>query len=321
MRDAMKILIGYDGSTCADAAIDDLKLAGLPNHAEVQILSVAERWLPPPPPSSQEIIEEANQVNVPADLLHVYTKDCEESKALLAIAKKASEQVQRQFPDWKVTPHARCGSPSSELIYQADQWQPDLIMVGSHGRTALGRFVLGSVSQRVLTEARCSVRIGRGRVEEPNTPVKIVIGIDGSDASEEAVREVAQRKWPVGSAVMLVAADELLFPEFLGVIPAVDQMIEEDKQWEENWAAKVSARALESLKNTQLKVDVLLRQGDPKKELPKVAEEWHADCIFLGSVGFNSRLERFVLGSVSAAVAARAHCSVEVVRSRPLIEE
>lgn len=317
MKDPMKILIGYDGSACADSALDDLKLAGLPDHAEVQILSVAESWLPPPPPSSYEIVEEAKHVNVPADLLHVYTKDCEESKALLVVAKKACERVQSQFPKWKVTAHARCGSPSSELIYQADQWKPDLIVVGSQGRSAVGRFVLGSVSQRVLTEARCTVRVARGRVEEPNTPVKIVVGIDGSYASEAAVSEVARRVWPAGSEVMLVAADELLFPEFLHVIPVMGKMIEEDKQWEKDWAEDITACAAGLLKDTPLKVRVALKQGDPKHELPKAADEWHADCIFVGSVGFNNRFERFLLGSVSAAVAARTHCSVEVVRTTP----
>jgi len=64
----------------------------------------------------------------------------------------------------------------------------------------------------------------------------------------------------------------------------------------------------------KFKVTSQLREGDPKHELPKAAEEWGADCIFVGSTGFSNRLERFVLGSVSAAVAARAHCSVEVVR-------
>ena len=49
MKDKMKILVGYDGSECADAALDDLARAGLPPSAEVQILSVAEVWLPPPP--------------------------------------------------------------------------------------------------------------------------------------------------------------------------------------------------------------------------------------------------------------------------------
>ena len=58
----------------------------------------------------------------------------------------------------------------------------------------------------------------------------------------------------------------------------------------------------------------MVKEGDPKRELCKAAEEWGADCIFVGSAGFSNRFERFVLGSVSAAVAARAHCSVEVVR-------
>jgi len=45
------------------------------------------------------------------------------------------------------------------------------------------------------------------------------------------------------------------------------------------------------------------------------------DCIFVGSAGFSNRLKRFVLGSVSAAVAARAHCSVEVVRPKSKTSE
>jgi nucleotide-binding universal stress UspA family protein len=63
-----------------------------------------------------------------------------------------------------------------------------------------------------------------------------------------------------------------------------------------------------------LKVSTEILEGDPRRDLAKAAEEWSADCIFVGSVGFNSRFERFLLGSVSATVAARAHCSVEVVR-------
>lgn len=62
----MKILIGYDGSDCAEAALDDLMRAGLPESAEAHIMSIAEVWLPPPPPSSYEIIEEARKAHSPA---------------------------------------------------------------------------------------------------------------------------------------------------------------------------------------------------------------------------------------------------------------
>jgi nucleotide-binding universal stress UspA family protein len=53
--------------------------------------------------------------------------------------------------------------------------------------------------------------------------------------------------------------------------------------------------------------------GDPKRVLVDEAETWSADCIFVGAKGM-SRVQRVLLGSVSGAVAARANCSVEVVR-------
>jgi nucleotide-binding universal stress UspA family protein len=55
-------------------------------------------------------------------------------------------------------------------------------------------------------------------------------------------------------------------------------------------------------------------EGDPKTVLLTEAERWQADAIVLGSRGL-SGMDRFLLGSVSAAVVARAHCSVEIIRS------
>ena len=311
----MKILIAYDGSGCADAALDDLNHAGLPAKAEAHILSVAEVWLPPPPPSSYEILEQARNAHSPYELQHNFAKGCVAAKEALSLAQRARERVVAMFPEWKVTADSSCGSPAWELVAKADEWKPDLIVVGSHGRTALGRFVLGSVSQRVLTEARTSVRICRGRVDERDSPVRIIVGTDGSPASEDALRAVAARAWPAHSEVKVVLVDDPVAPEVLGkLIPPLAEVIEEDRREGREWVETISARSMELLRAGGIKVRCALREGDPKKELCKAAEEWGADCIFVGSAGFSNRFERFVLGSVSAAVAARAHCSVEVVR-------
>ena len=311
----MKILIAYDGSSCAEAALDDLQRAGLPPNAEAQIISVAEIWLPPPPPSAAEILERAGEVKVPSDFKRVYAKGSAAMKEALALAEQASDRVKANFPGWKLFADADCGSPAWEIVFRADQWKPDLIVVGSHGRTALGRFVLGSVSQRVLTEAKCSVRIARGRIEEPGSPVRIIVAIDGSPGSEEAVRAVAARTWPSGSEVKVIIVDDPLVPPIIGeIIPPLAETIEESNA--EDWSRdkELLANAAALLRGTDIKVSTEIRLGDPKKELPQAAEEWAADCIFVGSAGFSNRFERFVLGSISAAVAARAHCSVEVVR-------
>ena len=126
--------------------------------------------------------------------------------------------------------------------------------------------------------------------------MKILIGYDGSECAEAAL-------------------DDPLAPEFLGkVIPPLGETIEEDRREEKEWVAKISERSVELLRAAAIKVTCVVKEGDPKRELCKAAEEWGADCIFVGSTGFSNRFERFILGSVSAAVAARAHCSVEVVR-------
>lgn len=317
MPDKMKILIGYDGSDCAEAAVDDLQRAGLPLEAEALVLSVAEVWLPPPPPSAAEIVEQAMAVEVPADLQRVYAKGSAAMKEAEELAAGAGRRVQSNFPGWKVTSEASCGSPAWELVTRADQWKPDLIVVGSHGRTALGRLVLGSVSQRAVTEARCSVRVARGRLEEADSPVRLVIGIDGSPASEDAVREVGARRWPPKSEMRLVCVDDPLLPAAVGkLIPPLGEMLEEDNEADQHWVQQILDKNAAILRGPGVTVSTEIKQGDPKHMLVEIAEQWGADCIFVGSTGFSNRFERFVLGSVSAGVVARAHCSVEVVRKQ-----
>ena len=315
MKKKMKILIAYDGSACAEAALDDLQLAGLPGDAEVLVVSVTELWLPAPPASSFEVMELAQGVYVPTDLTRVYSQDAPAVQAAEALADRAATRLRTKFPGWGVATQIAVGSPKRELLGQAESFKPDLIVVGSHGHSALGRLLLGSVSQGVLNDARGSVRIARGRVEEPNTPVRIVVGVDGSGASAEAVREVASRNWPAGSEVRIIAVTDPLTPTLLGsLIPPLGRIVEESNEEDRKWLTELLRKSAEEFKDSTLKVSTEIAEGDPRRVLGEKAEALRADCIFVGSVGFNNRFERFVLGSVSASVAARAHCSVEVVR-------
>lgn len=308
----MRILIGYDGSDCAEAALDDLGRAGLPAKAEAIVMSVAEVWLPPPSPSTSEI-PEGRQVEVPDE--PAYERASAIAKEAVKHAEQARKRLQTNFPGWKVTAESSSGSPAWEIVSRADQWQPDLVVVGSHGRSALGRLVLGSVAQRVVTESRCSVRVARGRVEEPDTPVRLIAGFDGSPGSEAAIRGIAKRVWPRGSEARLLVVDDPLPPPFIGeFVPGLAQTIAESNREDCKWIEKLLERAGSILSGTSLEISTEIRAGDPKRILVAAAEEWGADCIFVGSTGFSNRLERFVLGSVSAAVVARAHCSVEVAR-------
>lgn len=313
--DAMtKILIAYDGSACADAALYDLHRAGLPREAEAIVISVAETWLPPPPPSSYEIVEMVFAAGPTTDAAKVSERDSVALADAQALATQAAKRIQRSFPDWNIRAEAQFGSPASELLAKAHEWEPNLIVVGSHGRSATGRLIFGSVSHKVVTEAGCSVRIARGQPNKGDSPARLVIGVDGSTGAEEAVRAAVMRAWPSGSEVRIVAAFDTITPTMAGsLIPPVVQWAEEQNRTALQLVRTMVESFEEQFRAAKLSLSAIVKPGDPKRVLLQEAEDWQADCIFVGASGL-SRIDRFLLGSVSAGVAGRAHCSVEVVR-------
>jgi nucleotide-binding universal stress UspA family protein len=315
----MKILIAYDGSEGADTGIDGLQRAGLPAEAEALVVSVAEVWLPPPP--GDEVIDDTFPFQIPAGLKLARERAARIINEAQELAERGSTRVQTIFPQWTVSYEALSGSPAFELLTRAKEWQPELIVTGSHGHTALGRFVLGSVSQKVLTEAQTSVRIARRATGVGASGERIVVGCDGSLSSQAALRQVVARNWTQGSEVRVVVAEDLMkaFPVSL-IAPPVNEFVDEVNETEQSQAEEIAAEAVKELRaeldDKRVIVSSVIETGDPKQVLVRHAEEFGADCIFTGATGFSSRVERFLLGSVSAAVAARAHCSVEVVRAR-----
>jgi nucleotide-binding universal stress UspA family protein len=290
----MKILIAYDGSQCAEAALTDLRHAGLPRVAEALVMSVEEYVLSLPP--SDVFMGAAAQSALATGRV---TERSERARA-------ACQQLQQYFPDWDLRSEAELGAPPALLLAKAEEWRPDLMVVGSHGRSAVGRLLLGSVSQKIVTDAPCSVRVGRGQRFDARSPVRLVIGVDGSPGSEAAVRAVAGRAWPAGSEARVVAAVDDTVEEVLEYVEAANH-----QSW--SWLMNTLEAAGKTLTAAGLTVTPHIKKGAPKDIIVSDAEAWEADCIFVGARSL-SRLERFRLGSVSAAVAARAHCSVEVVR-------
>jgi nucleotide-binding universal stress UspA family protein len=119
----------------------------------------------------------------------------------------------------------------------------------------------------------------------------------------------------------MVAAYDAVMPTVVGqFIPPVVQVANETSREERAWIREmVEASAIE-LRRRGLIVSPAVIPGDPRSALIEEARIWRADCIFVGVRGL-SRLDRFLLGSVSAAVAARAHCSVEIVRAKAAKKE
>lgn len=309
----MKVLIAYDGSECADNAIADMQRAGLPAEAEALVVSIEEEWLPAPPLSSYEVVEEMTGAETVVARDHGLHRE-EEPFEAEALARQATARVRELFPAWQVTERSVIGSPASEILQIAEDWGAQLIVIGSHGRTALGRFFFGSVSEKIVTQASCTVRVSRCGAESGEEGERLLIAVDGSLGAEAAVDEVAARIFPAGTEARLVMVCDPLKPSLVGrFIPKVAEWVEESNAEERDWAKDVLNQQAAKLQAKGLKVSRAIKAGDPRRVLLDEAEDWKATTIFVGARGL-TKIDRFLLGSVSSAIAQRAECSVEVAR-------
>ncbi len=310
----MKILIGYDGSEYGKIILDDLSHAGLPENTEAVLMTVADvREIPTSPFLAEQIS---------AQIEHLFKSDEDRIRFKLGkhleLSQTDTEQTavdyKDKFPGWKISYEAVYGNPAKELIKKADEIQPDILVVGSHGRSALGRTLLGSVSQKVLHEARCSVRISRKtkKIEEGKT--RLLIAVDGSKNVEAAVESVAKRIWTKETEVCLVAVNDPFNRSDAGYLNwdiAEDKPIENERF--SNWVEAVLNKPKQILESKGLQVSHRIICGDAANMILQEITEWNADTIFLGARGLG-RVKRFLLGSVSSRVAANAECTVEVFR-------
>jgi nucleotide-binding universal stress UspA family protein len=149
--------------------------------------------------------------------------------------------------------------------------------------------------------------------------MKILLAIDGSACSDEAIAEVIKRSWPEQTEVKVITVFEL--PVVVGIEPwGAGPMYFHDLENAGSSAAKeVLENTLTRLKASsdgELKITGEVLQGSPGQVIVETAEEWGADLIVMGSRGLGV-WNRLLLGSVSNAVTHHAKCSVEIVRRRP----
>ncbi len=311
----MKILVGYDGSESADAAISDLERAGLPKEAEALLISVADVMTTPETPK----YEFAGQANVSSKfspgLVYAERQAARVLQEARWFATQGSARLRSLFPFWSVRSEVLTGTAWSELIRKANEWKPDLVVLGSHQRTAIGRFILGSVSKTVAIDSKYSVRVAReSAADRHNRQPIIMIGVDGSRESELAVREVGSRVWPTETEVRIVSVDEgVSYKSLSPLVSGTHELIDEEKTLS---ARNMVHWAQSQLNAIGLKTSSYIEKGDPKKVLMEKAVEWNVDSIFVGARRFNSAFERFWLGSVSSALVTKAPSSVEVVRAQ-----
>jgi nucleotide-binding universal stress UspA family protein len=288
----MKILLAVDSSAASRVAIDQLASRPWPAGSQVRVLTVFDLSQP-----------------------FALTPVIEQIKAR---ARQLVEDAAKQLRSSGLEAEATVGDgdPKHVIVDQAATMGADLIVMGAHGSSAVERFLLGSVSRSVLRHAHCSVELVRPSMD--GHPFRVLLAVDGSDGSLEAVTLTAARPWPATTEfrVLSVVDMQLSLLQASFEIPALDTHLETQRaaaMQRTEIAIDKTQRILEAAGfRSSPVISVLV--ASPKEVILHEAAEWPADWIVLGSHGHGG-LDRFLLGSTTETVATHAPCSVAVMRA------
>jgi nucleotide-binding universal stress UspA family protein len=286
----MKILLATDGSRHSRSAVDLLKRTPFASPGnEVSVLVVVPTG------------------NLPAQI--ALRKEGEN------LARSEAQRLQNV--GCAVQTVLREGHVAKCIIDTAEEFGAELVVVGSRGLSGGKRFLLGSVSQKTMKYATCSVLVTRPPGERTSAqgtkegaPLRILVAFDGSESAQAAVENVASLPLSDDTEITIVTALPLITYFRTDIIQTASP------EWLRR--KRVAQADLESaalvLRRATPRVATTLREGsDETEEILKVADELDTDIIVLGHKG-KSAIKRFLLGSVSNRVTHHAKCSVWVVR-------
>lgn len=293
----MRLLIAYDASSYAETAIEDLERAGLPKSVEILVASVADFSSRRLPLSEFDLVSAASKrIDRVLRRGERHRQRVEQDTA--EMANRAASEIRNQYPEWRVGTEILRGDPVYALLQIAASFEADLIVVGSQGRSAIGRFFLGSVSKSLAENAKVPVRVVRGsRKENADEPIEIVLGPKTPDEASRLVEVVAGREWPPKTKVHVVAIDDRVSPDRVSAFYSYGKSIYES--------------AVEPLVAAGLDVSVRIERGHPTTILNWAAFQSRADAIFVVA---GSGVDGVGSDATSLGLITSAKCTVELIR-------
>jgi nucleotide-binding universal stress UspA family protein len=209
------------------------------------------------------------------------------------------------------------GTPSTQILKHARETHPDLLVLGTHGRTGLGHLLLGSQAERVVAHAGCPVMTIPPHAHEVRSPAfaqfkRIVAACDFSDSSNHALAyatSLAQENdatLTLLHVVDVVADQPLLAAANPRAIASIDRLTAQAHETLQQLAARDTSQACETVDRVEL--------GPAAPTILRVADEVHADLIVMGAQSHGA-VGVLVYGSTTQTVLRRAACPVLTARA------
>ena len=206
------------------------------------------------------------------------------------------------------------GPTVGTILSLASETATDLIVLGTHGRTGFERFMLGSVTEKIVRKASCPVLTVPRRAEgAPEKALfgRILCGVDFSDASRRAADYALSLAQEAKAHVTLLHVVEWLPDESFSKYPQFD-LDHYRRTLLTDARAKLDELVPEDARNW-CEPDTRLLCGKPYEEILRIAAEERSDLIVLGVHG-RGPVDRMLFGSTPQAIVRQATCPVLTIR-------
>lgn len=199
------------------------------------------------------------------------------------------------------------------IVDEARSRSVDLIVMSTHGRSGMGRFIYGSVADRVLREAGAPVMLVPMAVDQPwptDRPLKVLVAHDLSELAAEALTPAADLARSLGASITLLSVVQpptYAYAEgYAYIAPEPEVELEAARQDLEPVAAELRKQGLDVTAQVEL--------GFPSSLVAEIAQDIGADLIVMATHG-RGGLARLVMGSTATGAVQRA--TVPVLLFRP----
>ncbi len=285
-RTGSPVVVGIDGSTASNAALD---------------------WA----------VSEAEALDRPLKLLHAHTVPLPwpESMAPVPVPPEADDHVVEDglarvghVVDAVGVTAASVGGSAAGFLVEASETAA-LVVVGGPSHGALGSALVGSTTVEVAAQARCPVVVIRDRLPVTSLRRGVVVGSDGSEGSRAAVEEAFRRAARLGMSLTVVHVWSVQYAGADVLVPDLEVERLRAGEYGRALTAEMVASMAERYPEVVLQQEVV--HGDPRRALTDVSRG--AEMLVVGSRG-RGEVTGLLLGSVSQALLRHASCPVMVVR-------
>ncbi|GAA1071741.1 universal stress protein [Nocardiopsis composta] len=290
-----EIVVGVDGSLESRTALDWASAAAERRGARLVVVNALDMPLIAMPFSAPVRMNPMPEV-------------ADRASGLLTTAVGRVAETQ---PGLKVRSEVSLTDPASALLEASEE--AELVVVGSHGLGGVGSLFLGSVSIRVSARASCPVAVVPPESRVERTSGRIVVGVDGSELSDAALRFALDEAARTGSELTVVHAWHPPVPYYTDTFIASVDFDRDTFLLRTREAVQASVDKARTEAGADVPVHVSLVEDQPAHALLTAGED--ADMIAVGSRG-RGGFRGLLLGSVSQSLLHHTEVPVVVVRDR-----